>query len=235
MNVTARFALISFVLTLVAIATLVALSQFLTVGSLGFDSQAITFYSVAFAVGIILWALIQMVARGAIANARSAGLAEGRESASASESPKPAPIPKPEPAKPSPPVDTNAFIETGAAQMLAILQRKGRLIDFLQEDISPYEDAQVGAAVRSIHQGCKDALAEAVNLQPIFDDAEGSNVTVKAGFDAASIRLSGNVSGDPPFAGALRHRGWQVESFSLPQKTGGGGETVIAAAEVEVA
>lgn len=236
MNATARFALISFILTLVAIAALVALSQFLTVGNLGFDSQAITFYSIAFAVGIILWALIQMIARSTIENARRAGLAEGRESSSPSELSRPAPVPKPEPAKPAPPpVDTGALVETGAVQMLSILQRKGRLIDFLQEDIAPYDDAQVGAAVRSIHQGCKDALAEAVKLQPVLEDDEGSNVTIKAGFDAASIRLSGNVSGDPPFTGALRHRGWQVQSFSLPQKTGGGGEKVIAAAEVEVA
>src|SRR5207253_6846543 len=35
-----------------------------------------------------------------------------------------------------------------AVQLLAILQREGRLLDFLQEDVDGYADAQIGAAVR---------------------------------------------------------------------------------------
>jgi hypothetical protein len=122
-----------------------------------------------------------------------------------------------------------------AVQMLSILQREGRLIDFLQEDLSLYEDAQIGAAVRSIHQGCKDALSEHVDLKPIFEQAEGSDVTVPSGFDSRAIRLTGNVSGDPPFKGVIRHRGWRVAKIELPQPTSEQKKDwVVAPAEVEV-
>ena len=134
-----------------------------------------------------------------------------------------APAPPPEPS-PAP-----------AVQMLSILQRKGRLIDFLQEDIQQYEDAQIGAAVRTVHDGCREALAEHVELEPIFDDAEGNTVTVESDFDAHAIRLTGNVSGDPPFKGALRHRGWRVKTLDLPkQMQADDGAMVVASAEVEL-
>jgi len=100
-----------------------------------------------------------------------------------------------------------------------------------------YEDAQVGAAVRNIHQGCKEALDEHVELNPVFEtEAEGAEVTVPAGFDAHAIRLTGNVMGDPPFRGVLRHRGWQVVRFDLPQQVPDQDpETwVLAPAEVEI-
>jgi hypothetical protein len=122
-----------------------------------------------------------------------------------------------------------------AIQMLAILQRQGRLIDFLQEDLSLYADAQIGAAVRNIHAGCKQALEEHVELKPVFEESEGSAVTVPPGFDAAATRLTGNVVGDPPFQGHLRHRGWRVVHVELPQLTGlQGQDWILAPAEVEV-
>jgi hypothetical protein len=122
-----------------------------------------------------------------------------------------------------------------AIQMLAILQRQGRLIDFLQEDLSLYDDAQIGAAVRNIHAGCKQALEDHVELKPVFDENEGSTVTVPPGFDAAATRLTGNVVGDPPFQGHLRHRGWRVVHVELPQLTGlRGKDWILAPAEVEV-
>jgi hypothetical protein len=122
-----------------------------------------------------------------------------------------------------------------AIQMLAILQRQGRLIDFLQEDLSPYEDAQIGAAVRNIHAGCKQALEEHVQLKPVYAEDEGSEVTVPPGFDAVATRLTGNVVGDPPFHGWLRHRGWRVVTVELPQFTvGQGKDWILAPAEVEV-
>ncbi|MCK8603890.1 DUF2760 domain-containing protein [Desulfoferrobacter suflitae] len=122
-----------------------------------------------------------------------------------------------------------------AVQMLAVLQREGRLIDFLEEDLSRYEDAQIGAAVRNIHQGCKQALAEYVELNPIFQEDEGSHVSVPAGFDAKAIRLTGNVVGDPPFSGTLRHRGWRIARVTLPQPTTEENKDwVLAPAEVEI-
>lgn len=236
MNASARFALLSLLIILLAMIALIVLTQYLTVGNIAYSPQSLPFYGVTGVVGLVLWGLLQLVARGAIEGARQDGLAEGRASAPKESIAKPAPQPKPEPPKPAAPtVDKNALIESGAAQMLAILQRKGRLIDFLQEDLSAYQDAQIGAAVRNIHQESKSALAEAISLEPVFAEAEGSSVTVQPGFDANAIRLSGNVSGNPPFTGSLRHRGWKISSFNLPQRTGSDKpDPIIAVAEVEV-
>lgn len=122
-----------------------------------------------------------------------------------------------------------------AVQMLAVLQREGRLIDFLEEDLSLYEDAQIGAAVRNIHQGCKKALTEYVALNPIFQENEGAQVTVAPGFDSKAIQLTGNVAGDPPFTGTLRHRGWKVAKVELPLPTTEQKQDwVLAPAEVEI-
>lgn len=122
-----------------------------------------------------------------------------------------------------------------AVQILSILQRQGRFIDFLQEDLTLYDDSQIGAAVRSIHQGCREALQDHIQLKPIFSDAEGDEVSVAPGFDPRSIRLTGNVTGDPPFTGILRHRGWRVERLELPQATAEQKyDWVIAPAEVEI-
>ena len=123
-----------------------------------------------------------------------------------------------------------------AVQMLSILQRQGRFIDFLQEDLSLYEDPQIGAAVRSIHEGCKKALSEHVTLKPVFEtEGEGEAVTVQTGFDANSIRLTGNVKGDPPFQGTLRHRGWKVTRVDLPlQVSVQEKDWILAPAEVEI-
>lgn len=123
--------------------------------------------------------------------------------------------------------------EAAAVQMLAILQREGRLIDFLQEDIQAFDDAQVGAAVRGVHEGCRSALREHVTLAPVMDKDEGSRVRVEKDFDARAIRLAGHVEGDPPFTGTLRHRGWRVESLDLPELMQRQ-DRVVAPAEVEV-
>lgn len=122
-----------------------------------------------------------------------------------------------------------------AIQLLAILQREGRFIDFLQEDLTLYEDEQIGAAVRSIHAGCKSAVETHVKLEPVLKDEEGSTITVAPGFDAQAIRLTGAVAGDPPFQGVVRHRGWRAVKVDLPQlMTNPGTQPVVAAAEVEV-
>ncbi len=141
-------------------------------------------------------------------------------------------LPKPEP-KPAPKALPEQPSEASALQLLSILQREGRLIDFLQEDLSQYDAAQIGAAVRSIHEGCKRALDTYVTLEPVYDEPEGSTVTVAPGFDARAVRLSGNIAGDPPFKGALRHRGWRVTRIDLP-KLMQAQDRVIAPAEVEV-
>ena len=119
-------------------------------------------------------------------------------------------------------------------QMLALLQRDGRLIDFLSENISPYPDAQLGAAVRTIHETCRRVLDEYVKLEPILNSEEDHPVTVQAGFDPAAIKLIGNVVGEPPLRGVLRHKGWRVKEVKLPPLPQGAGRMVVAPAEVEL-
>ena len=139
----------------------------------------------------------------------------------------------PPPAEPVPPA-TLAETADRAVQMLAILQRDGRLIDFLTEDISPYSDAQVGAAVRDLHQSCQQTLARYLTLEPIIASEEGQPVTVQETVDPAAIKLIGNVTGKPPLRGLLRHRGWRVSAVNLPPLPGATGRSVVAPAEVEI-
>jgi len=120
-----------------------------------------------------------------------------------------------------------------AAQILAILQRDGRLVDFLMEDLGAYSNEQVGAAVRDVHRGCRQALDKYATLAPVFDAVEGSAVTVDAGSDAARVKVVGNAAGSPPFRGVLRHRGWDATRLELPPLPATG-RSVLAPAEVEI-
>jgi len=121
-----------------------------------------------------------------------------------------------------------------AVQMLALLQRDGRLIDFLAENVSAYPDAQLGVAVRTIHETCRQALDQYVKLEPILNSEEDQPVTVPAGFDPAAIKLIGNVAGAPPVRGLLRHKGWRVKEVNLPPLPQAAGRMVVAPAEVEL-
>ena len=121
-----------------------------------------------------------------------------------------------------------------AVQMLALLQRDGRLVDFLAENISTYPDAQLGAAVRTIHETCRRVLDHYVKLEPILNSEEDQPVTVQVGFDPAAIKLLGNMAGGPPVRGVLRHKGWRVKEVNLPPLPQGAGRLVVAPAEVEL-
>ena len=121
-----------------------------------------------------------------------------------------------------------------AVQMLALLQRDGRLVDFLTENISAYPDAQLGAAVRTIHETCRQALDQYLKMEPILNSQEDQPVTLEAGFDPATIKLIGNVTGGPPVRGVLRHKGWRVREVNLPPVPQGAGRMVVAPAEVEL-
>jgi Domain of unknown function (DUF2760) len=126
------------------------------------------------------------------------------------------------------------YMDVGAFRMLALLQGRGRLVDFLQEDIAGYPDAQIGAAVRYIHQDCRKALDEYVALAPVLPEEEGGPVVVPAGFNPAEVRLVGRISGQPPFEGVLHHSGWRVTRISLPDQPEGQDPSIIAPAEVEI-
>jgi len=121
-----------------------------------------------------------------------------------------------------------------ALQLLSLLQRDARLLDFVSESLADYNDAQVGAAARLVHEGCAKVLREHFSIVPARDEAEGNRIVLPPGFDVAATRLAGNVVGQPPFSGTLRHRGWRVEEVRLPQLAAGHDTRVLAPAEVEL-
>lgn len=121
-----------------------------------------------------------------------------------------------------------------ALHLLAVLQRDGRLIDFLQEDIAAATDDQVGGAARIVHEGCRKALAQYISLEPVRKEAEGDAVVVPEGFDPSSIRLTGNVAGKAPYRGHLAHAGWRATAVKLPAVPKAQDPTVIMPAEVEI-
>jgi hypothetical protein len=129
-----------------------------------------------------------------------------------------------------PPEKTHA---SGLA-ILALLQREGRLVDFLQEDVASFSDEEIGAAARVVHTGSRKVLAQYLTLEPVLKDSEGAAVTVPAGFDAQRIRLTGNIAGQPPFKGSLKHHGWVATSVKLPAISSSLDPRVIAPAEVEL-
>jgi len=119
-------------------------------------------------------------------------------------------------------------------RLLHLLQQSSRLIDFLKEDISNFEDAQVGAAVRKIHEDCSKSLEELVSIRPVMEQNEGEKINVPQGYDPLKIKVMGNVKGEPPFVGILVHKGWKVHKRSLPKKAGDQLTDVICPAEVEI-
>jgi hypothetical protein len=141
---------------------------------------------------------------------------------------------EPAAAAPSPPPPA-ADQSDRAIQMLALLQRDGRLIDFVMEDLGSYSDAQIGAAVRDVHAGCRTVLSRYVVLEPILGGKEGERTSVAQDVDPAAVRLVGNVTGRPPFPGTLLHRGWRATKMELPPLGSASGRSIVAQAEVEVA
>jgi len=123
--------------------------------------------------------------------------------------------------------------EHTALRLLAFLQEEGRLVDFLTEELSPYSDEQIGAATRGIHANCAKALREVVALERVMPGTEDETVTLEPGFDAGAIRLVGNVSGQPPFHGTLRHAGWRATHVAVPARASAN-PFVVAPAEVEI-
>ena len=150
----------------------------------------------------------------------------------------PAPTPAPAPAvKPAPtpaPAPLRTPTPDAALQLLSLFQREARLIDFAHENLTSYSDADIGAAARVVHEGCARVLREHFSIEPVRSEAEGSRITLNEGFDAASVRLTGNVVGTAPFNGTLSHRGWRAASVTLPQLAERHDARVLAPAEVEL-
>ncbi len=167
-----------------------------------------------------------------LANADYAARVDGLQHAAGVVPPQaPAPVvvaPTPAPSAPSAPT------HDAALQLLALLQREARLIDFTQENLTGYSDADIGGAARVVHEGCSKVLREHFTITPVRQEAEGSRITLSEGFDARAIRLTGNVVGKAPFQGSLSHRGWQVSEVRLPKLAANHDANVLAQAEVEL-
>lgn len=118
---------------------------------------------------------------------------------------------------------------------LSVLQREGRLLDFFDEDLSLYADEQIGAAVRSIQEDCKRAVKKYIDPRPVLDAQEGDPVTIEPGFDVDAITLVGNVAGEPPFQGILKHRGWKAGKNEVPRLSDIQDSGIMTPAEVEIA
>ena len=144
--------------------------------------------------------------------------------------------PAAEPARPAPERPQASRADAEIVHFLAMLQEKGRLVDFLMDDINAYSDAQVGAAARVVYAGCKGVLQDHFAISPVRMEPEGSTVQVPAGYSADEYRLVGKISGSAPFSGVLVHRGWKTDRVKLPQLLRGAADPLpaIAPAEVDV-
>ena len=148
--------------------------------------------------------------------------------------PVPAPGPAPLPVTIPPRSQAANQAEAEIVAFFALLQEKGRLVDFLMEDVTSYDDTHVGAAARVIHQGCREVLQEHFNISAISESEEGSQITLPAGYAKEQYRIVGNLNGEPPFTGTLIHKGWKTEFVKLPRIVETQRLPAIAPAEVEL-
>jgi hypothetical protein len=121
-----------------------------------------------------------------------------------------------------------------ALQLLGMLQKEARFIDFIKENITSYSDEDIGIAARVVHEGCNKVINEHFTLAPIRTEQEGNKINLPKGFNATENRLTGNIVGSAPFNGTLVHKGWQATSIKLPKLTQGHNANIIAAAEIEI-
>jgi hypothetical protein len=141
----------------------------------------------------------------------------------------------PAPDEPIPSAQTSAPADTSKGlQLLALLQREGRFVDFLEQDVTKFTDEEVGAAARIVHEGCRKVLHRVTSVAPLRSENEGARVVIAPGFSRAEITLVGDVRGTAPFHGTLRHRGWRASDLNLPEVTAGHAAYVLAPAEVEL-
>ncbi len=144
-----------------------------------------------------------------------------------------APPPKPaaSPAAPTAPPAPVSKASDGAVQILAILQRDSRLVDFLMEDVTSYSDEQIGSAVRDLHDQARASISRHVKLEPVVDGVEGTYAKAPS---AGLAKFVGNVPVKPPEGGILRHKGWRAAKVDLPAPARGQDASVVAPAEIEI-
>jgi hypothetical protein len=144
------------------------------------------------------------------------------------------PVKQPVPPVGKPSEDHHNLDQRRFLHLLTVLQREGRMLDFFYENLGDYTDAQIGMAVRSIHESCRKVIEKYLAPQAVLRENEGDEITVEEGFDASALKLTGNVIGAPPFKGTVRHRGWKVRKLELPTLSGKPDPDIIAPAEIEV-
>ena len=122
-----------------------------------------------------------------------------------------------------------------ALTLLASLQREARFVDLVQEPLAEYSDEQIGAAARDVLRSCAEVLRRMFELQPVVAEPENAQVETPTHPSAGRYRLTGNVTGQPPFRGRLTHHGWEATKCELPQWSGDADAArVVAPAEVEL-
>jgi hypothetical protein len=184
-----------------------------------FDNFSTVVVPISISAALIFGLLLWMILRGVYVKAGA---------------PEVAAAPKKEEPKVDPEVEKRNTRRT-FLHLVSALQKEGRLIDFFNEDLSLYSDDQIGAAVRGIHENCVKTLGKYVTTGPVVDTAEGETITIEAGFNPEEIRLTGNVSGEPPFTGIVRHKGWKATQTEVPTLSEESNPDVLAPAEVELA
>jgi hypothetical protein len=117
------------------------------------------------------------------------------------------------PPPPQKPVKTD---NAQAVLLLSLLQEKGRFLDFVMGDISSYNNEQIGAAARFVHQGCNELIKDCFEPEAISSENENSEITLDAGFNSRKYKIVGDVVGEPPYNGKLVHKGWKANHVKLP-------------------
>jgi len=146
--------------------------------------------------------------------------------------------PKDEPSPVAPAPDRGEKARHELAHFLGLFQEKGRLVDFLMEDIRNQPDERVGQVARVVHEGCAKVLSAHFDLHPLREETEGGPVTLEDEFAPATIRLVGSVPSSGAIKGSLVHKGWTTKSVTLPELTRVPEDSphgyVVAPAEIEV-
>ncbi len=190
----------------------------------GFDSPLTYFIPVASSVFGLFGFFIWLFLRGSVSGLAKKAALEAKKTAK-------------QQAKPKDGVDKREKIRNDKRlflHLLSVLQREGRLVDFFSENLEEYDDDQIGGAVRSIHESCKKIMDKYLKYKPVINEGEDEEITVQPGFDPASLKLTGNVTGEPPFKGVVRHRGWKAARVDLPTLSGSRDPELIAPAEIEI-
>jgi len=173
----------------------------------------------------------RFAARVALLREREARTERLRAPVESAPAPEARAAPAPAPAR-APAQDAATDPLGGALQLLSLLQREGRLVDFIEQEVTTFSDAEIGAAARVVHEGCRRALHAHARVVSVRSEAEGAALTLERASE--DVKLVGNVAGSAPFRGVLRHRGWRIEELTLPTRVGAYNAKIVAPAELEL-